>query len=377
MNNTYLVPTLFGLEGIVARELGFLDAENIKAYDGKVTFEGDFNTMARANIAMRSGERVLLVLGEFKAVTFDELFEGIKALPWEEYIGKDDCFPVKGYSLNSALFSVPDCQAIIKKAAVERLKRTYKTDWFSETGPKKQIQFSIQKDIVTVMLDTSGEGLHKRGYRVASKAAPLRETLAAAMVSLSRYRNGEIMLDPFCGSGTIGIEAALYATYTAPNLKRSFAAEKWTNIDEKVWREERERAISKIKPTDCKIFCSDIDDEAVSMAGSNAKRAGVSKHIEFSVCDARDIKPTFDGGVIIANPPYGERLMEMEEAIRLYKSFGKVYKRFNNTRAYILTSHEDFESQFGIKADKNRKLYNGMIKCYLYQYYKNALESRK
>ncbi len=374
MKHTYIVPTLFGLEGIVSRELGFLEAENVKAFDGKVTFEGDFNMMARANIAMRSGERVLLVVGEFTATTFDELFEGVKALPWENYIGKLDAFPVKGYSLDSALFSVPDCQAIIKKATVERLKKIYKTDWFEETGAKKQIQFSIHKNLVTVMLDTSGEGLHKRGYRAASKAAPLRETLAAAIVSLSRYKNGEMMLDPFCGSGTLGIEAALYASYTAPNLKRSFSAENWAEIDKSVWTAERERAISKIRPSDCKIFCSDIDSEAVSIAAVNAKRAGVSKYIDFSVCDVRDITPKFDGGVILANPPYGERLMELEEAIKLYKAFGKVYNKFKGTRAYVLTSHEDFESQFGKKADKNRKLYNGMIKCYLFQYFKNAIK---
>ncbi len=377
MDFTFTVPTLFGLEGIVARELGFLEIDGVNAYDGKVTFKGGFSEMARANIAMRSGERVLLNVGEFHAETFDELFEGTKSLPWEEFIGSDDAFPVTGYTLESKLFSLPDCQSIIKKAVVERLKKTYRTDWFKETGAKKQIRFSLVKDTAVLMLDTSGEGLHKRGYRAVSKAAPLRETLAAAIVSLSRFKNGETFLDPFCGSGTIGIEAALYATYAAPNLKRSFDAEKWSEIPASVWQEERERAIARIKPTSSDIICSDIDGEAVSIAAVNAKRAGVGGKIRFETKDVRDVRPTFEGGVIAANPPYGERLMEQKEAERLYAEFGKVYRRFKNTRAYILTSHEEFEKQFGMKADKNRKLYNGMIKCYLFQYYKNALGSKK
>lgn len=368
---SFVVPTLFGLEGIVGDELRFMGQKDIEIFDGKVHFKGDLDALAKANIRLKSGERVLLRIGEFKAVTFDELFEAVKALPWENWIGRKDAFPVKGYSLKSALFSVSDCQAIIKKAVAERLKSKYNISWFEETLTKKQIQFSILKDVVTVMIDTTGEGLHKRGYRAVSNEAPLRETLAAAIVSISRFRNNETLIDPFCGSGTIPIEAAFYATRTAPGLLRSFAAESFSEIPKNVWQEQREAAKALITKPDIEIFGSDTDIKAIDLTLANARKAGVSQYIKARQLDVRQLTPIGrNKGAIICNPPYGERMMEQKEAEKLYSDMGKVFKTFEGWKYYILTSHEDFERQFGKKADKNRKLYNGMIKCYLFQYFK-------
>ncbi len=367
----FTVPCLFGLEGIVGDELRFMDLEGVEVFDGRVLFKGDYSALARANIRLRCGERVLLNVGEFFSYTYDELFERVKSLPWENYIGINDAFPVKGYSLKSKLFSVPDLQAIIKKAVVERLKEKYHISWFEETGTKKQIQFSLMKNVLTVMLDTSGIGLHKRGYREISNTAPLRETLASAIISLSRFKNGETLIDPFCGSGTIPIEAALYATKTAPGLKRSFSAEAWEEITKGVWKNEREYAKALIKKPDIQILASDIDISAVELTKENSKKAGISEYISSSLIDVKNIKQVEGSkGVIICNPPYGERMMEQKEAETLYSDMGKVFNNFIDYRYYILTSHEDFERQFGKRADKNRKLYNGMIKCYLFQYFK-------
>lgn len=368
---TFTVPCLFGLEAIVGDELRFMGMSNVEVFDGKVLFKGDYNSLARANIRLRCGERVLLNVGDFMAFSYDELFEKVKALPWENFIGKLDAFPIKGYSLKSKLFSVPDLQSIIKKSIAERLKQKYNVNWLEETGAKKQIQFSLMKDTLTIMLDTSGIGLHKRGYRAVSNEAPLRETLASAIISISRFKNGETLVDPFCGSGTIPIEAALYATKTAPGLMRSFSAEAFEEISKGVWKNERDEAKALIKKPEIQIFASDIDLSSVELTKENAKKAGIGTYITTTQSDVRDLEQIKDTkGVVICNPPYGERMMEQKEAEELYADMGKVFNNFKDYRYYILTSHEDFERQFGKRADKNRKLYNGMLKCYLFQYFK-------
>lgn len=364
----FCVPTLFGLEGIASKELSHLNLEDVKADNGKVTFSGTLSDMALANLWLRTGERVLLVVGSFRATTFTELFEGVKALPWENFIPKDGAFPVKGHSLNSTLFSVPDCQSIIKKAVVERLKSKYSLSWFEETGTKYQIQFSIMHDIATIYLDTTGPGLHKRGYRAISGAAPLRETLAAALVTLSKYRGREFFCDPFCGSGTILIEAAMIAENRAPGLLRRFAAENWEISDKKVWHSHRETAKTKIFTRDYSLWGGDVDDEMISLAKANAKKAGVDKYITFEKADATRFKPRETRGICVTNPPYGERLGEIRDAENLYRAFGKSMSHSPEFSNYIITSHPEFEYFYGKKAKKRRKLYNGMIKCELYMY---------
>jgi len=361
-------PCLFGLESLVSDELKRLKAENVRAENGRVLFSGGEELIARANINLACAERVQILVGEFEAETFDELFEGTKALPWENFIPRDGAFPVKGHSLNSKLFSVPDCQAIIKKAVVERLKSKYKISWFEETGPKYQISFIIMKDNVSLYLDTSGAGLHKRGYRPVGNAAPLRETLAAAMVRLARYRGREEFCDPFCGSGTIVIEAALAAKNRAPGLSRRFEAENWPLVPESVWEAEREAARAREFSGQYRIWGGDIDKKSVEIAKANAQRAGVADLVSFEVADARDFSRGTSGGIIVTNPPYGERLMEKKEAEELYRAFGKAFNTLDKWRLYILSSHTEFELHFGKTADKKRKLYNGMIKCDLFMY---------
>lgn len=364
------IPCLLGLEGPIADELRRLDMENVRAENGRVYFSGGADAVARANVNVRIGERVLVELGRFRADTFDALFEGVKALPWETVIPKDGAFPVKGFSLNSKLFSVSDCQKIIKKAVVERLKSVYGIEWFAETGPLYQIQFSIMKDEASLCIDTSGEGLHKRGYRPAHNAAPLKETMAAAMVSLSRYRGREDFCDPFCGSGTIPIEAALIARNRAPGLSRSFTAMSWPVFDKKVWENAREEARSKEFHGDYRIVGADIDPAAVKMSRENAERAGVADIVKFEVADATEFSRVTQNGIIVTNPPYGERIMEKREAEELYRAFGAAWAKTEKWKLYLLSSHTEFERTFGRKADKKRKLYNGMIKCDLFMYLK-------
>ena len=365
---TYCVPCLFGLEGPLGEELRRMGMEQVIAENGRVHFYGDETAMVRANIGIRFGERVLLELARFEAKTFDVLFEGVKALPWEQFISKTGAFPVKGHSLNSTLHSVPDCQKIIKKAVVERLKSKYHLSWFEETGALYQIQFAIMKDQVSIYLDTTGAGLHKRGYRPAHVIAPLRETLAAAMVRFARYRGRGTFCDPFCGSGTIAIEAALAAKNRAPGIQRQFAAEHWEWVDPKWFPTARLEAKSKEFSGDYQIFASDIDPKAVAMARQNARRAGVEDIIEFTVADAMQFDRQAEEGVLVTNPPYGERLMEKREAEVLYQGFGAALQNCSSWKQYILSSHTEFERAFGRKADKKRKLYNGMIKCELYMY---------
>ena len=363
------VPCLFGLEGLCADELKRLDMQGVRAENGRVLFAGGMSDIARANICIRTGERVLLVVGGMRASTFDEMFEGVRAMPWERYIPADGEFPVKGHSIESKLHSIPDCQRIIKKAVVERLKSKHGIEWFKETGAKFQIQFAIMKDAAALYIDTSGEGLHKRGYRPVGNAAPLRETLAAAIVKLSRYRGRGMVCDPFCGSGTIPIEAALAALNRAPGLSRSFAAQKWPWLDERVWSDVAQEARDREYNGSYDIWGGDIDPKCIAAARENARRAGVSDCISFETAEAADFHREAHGGFIMANPPYGERVMLPGEAEEIYRRFGSAVRKLSDWKMYILSSHSEFERTFGKSAVKKRKLYNGMIKCDLFMYF--------
>ena len=367
----FVIPCLLGIEGLIAEELREMQAENVCAENGRVLFSGDAHMLARANICARYAERIQILVGSFEARTFEELFQGTKALPWEEWIPADEAFPVKGYSINSALFSVSDCQSIIKKAVVERLKQRYHLEWFPETGAVHQIQFSIMKDKVSLLIDTSGFGLHKRGYRLQAAEAPLKETLAAAICNVSRLRPYHTLYDPMCGSGTIAVEGAMMAMGIAPGLHRHFSAERWDSIPESIWKEERERAKS-LEDRNCDFFCyaSDIDENSLELAKANALRAGVSERIRFFKADVRKFSPETERGTVICNPPYGERLLDINEAENLYKEMGKAFPKKHGWSYSIICPSETFERSFGRKADKRRKLYNGMIKCDLYMYFK-------
>ncbi|MBP5750140.1 MAG: class I SAM-dependent RNA methyltransferase [Firmicutes bacterium] len=326
MNNStpfrFCVPCLFGVEGLVADELRRMKFPDVRAEDGRVFFSGSLSDCAAANLSLRCGERVLMELGSFPAGSFDALFEGVRALSWEDLLPRDAAFPVTGYSLDSALFSVPDCQRIIKKAVVERMKSRYHLEHFPESGAEYRIRFAIRKDLASISLDTSGTALHKRGYRPAHMEAALRETLAAAMVKLARYRGRDDFCDPFCGSGTIAIEAALAALNRAPGLYRSFAAENWAFFSPSVWQQARAAATAAEYSGDYHIFASDIDPRAVQIARENAVRAGVEHLIDFSVADARRFSRETQRGVIVTNPPYGERLLDQKQAEALYRDFG-------------------------------------------------------
>ena len=366
----FSVPCLFGLEGLVGEELRRLKLADVRAENGSVRFRGGWEAMAAANLRMRMGERVLLRLGAFPARSFEELFQGVKALPLEDFIPKTGRFPVKGHCLDSQLHSVPDCQAIVKKAAVERLGVRYGLNWLPETGELYQLQFAIRKDEAEIFLDTYGAGLHKRGYRAVGNDAPLRETLAAAMVELARYRGRDYFWDPFCGSGTIVIEAALIARNRAPGLLRSFSAQSWGCVPAQVWDRVRTEAKDEEFRGEYRILGSDNDPKSLSIAASNAKKAGVGNLIRFEEADATKRDLPAESGVIVCNPPYGERMMEQRSAQRLYQAFGKHIRYADGWKKYIITSEPEFEHYFGARADKKRKLYNGMIQCCLYQYYK-------
>lgn len=364
---------LFGLEGLLGEEIDNLGYKRIETIDGRVTFEAPAEAIARCNIQLRTAERVLIKLGSFKALSFDNLFEGTKRLPWADFIGKNDAFPVKGHSIRSKLFSIPDCQKIIKKAVVDSLSSKYNMRIFPETGVKYQIEFFILNDIATLMIDTTGNGLHKRGYRAIAGAAPLRETLASAMVKLSRMRDNVIICDPLCGSGTIAIEAALQACNIAPGVNRRFAAEEFGIMNASVWNSEREAAGAAVREPLTRIYGSDVDPAMVELAKENAKKARVSHCVEFKVADAREFESPVDGarGTIITNPPYGERLGDLTQARDLAKSLGKrLSEAVPLWQMYIITSDDLFERYFGRRSDKRRVLYNGMIKCNLYQFFK-------
>lgn len=364
-----LCPCLFGLESILSGEIKRMGGEDVRVSDGKVTFCGDLSMLARANLNLRTAERVMIVLGQFPAQSFEELFQGVKALPWEDFIGEKDRFPVKGWALNSKLASVPDCQAIIKKAAVERLKEKYKISWFEETGSLYQIQFSILKNEATIMLDTSGVGLHKRGYRRDANDAPIKETLAAGIVDLARVKPDSVFYDPFCGSGTFLVEAATKALNIAPGINRRFAAEKWPLIPEKIWQEERSRCFDQVRRDAAfTAYGSDLDRECVLLSEANAKKAGVGARVKLQKADIKDFAPETENGIVICNPPYGERLLDIQQAEALYRVMGK---QFNSKgySYYIISPHDNFEKLFGRSASKRRKLYNGMIRCQLYMYF--------
>lgn len=364
-------PCLLGLEGLVSDDLKQMGALNVLAENGRVFFEGDESVLARANICCRFAERILIVLDRFYAYSFEELFQAVKDISWSDFIGSADTFPVKGYSINSTLHSVPDCQKIIKKAIVESLKQDYNISWFEESGPVHQVQFSIMKDEVTIMLDTTGRGLHKRGYRPESNDAPIRETLAAALCSLSRLRHYHTMYDPFCGSGTILIEGAMLAHNIAPGINRNFECDRWGFVSENVWRAERARAHDIIKTdTDFVAFGSDIDPHALELTMANAKRIKADKFLRLSECDIRAFEPTTEKGTLITNPPYGERMLDIREAEALYRVMGERLASKRGWSYGIISPDEEFEHCFGRKADKRRKLYNGMIKCQYYMYFK-------
>ena len=368
-----LIPTLFGLEGLCADELRRLELPGVRAENGRVRCQAAPGDIPRVNLNLRTGERVLLVAGEYEARDFDALFEGCRALPWEDFIPRDGAFPVKGYSLNSQLHAVPACQAVLKKAVAARLGEKYGLATLPEHGALYQLQFSILKDRVTLMLDTTGPGLHKRGYRAVGVAAPLRETLAAAMVLLSRYRGRDPFCDPFCGSGTIPIEAALIAKNRAPGLSRSFSAQRWRWLDSGLWLAAAGEAMDKEYHGTYDIWGGDIDPRAVAIARSNAEKAEVEDTVRFAVADAAAFRREEPYGRIVTNPPYGERILEKKEAEGLYRAFGAAVRALPpGWRVSVLSSHTEFERAFGRPADRKRKLYNGMLKCDLFQYEKRG-----
>lgn len=368
-NINLFASTTFGLESVVKREAMNLGFQNIKTYDGRVEFTGAEADIVKANLWFRCAGRIWIKIGSFKAVTFDELFEQTKALPWGDWIPEDGKFTVVGKSVKSTLFSVSDCQAIVKKAVVEKLKLKYQTDWFDETGAEYTIQVGILKDVVTLAIDTSGSGLHKRGYRENAMIAPLKETLASAMVLLSYWRKDRILLDPFCGSGTIPIEAALIARNIAPGLNRKFACEDWERIDKQIWKNARINAYKAIDYNATpEIYGSDIDAEAIKLAKENAIKAGVDDCITFEVKPCQEVVLPGDFGVMISNPPYGERIGELKEVENLYRKLGEIMKENPTWSSYVITSMEYFESLFGRKADRKRKLFNGRIKTDYYQF---------
>lgn len=365
-----VAPCLFGLEGPLGDELRRMGAENVQPQNGRVVFGGSPEMIARANICSRYGERVQILMGTFPARSFEELFQGVKALPWEQWISKNDAFPVKGSCLDSKLASVPDCQAIVKKAVVERLKQKYTVNWFEETGAPRQIHFLIFKDQASIMIDTTGPGLHKRGYRANATEAPIRETLAAAMVYFSRVRHDANFIDPFCGSGTILIEAALAALNIAPGAGRRFAAEDWAQVGSGVWKQERERARS-LEMHDAGFMAKgyDIDRDAVALSKENAVKAGVANRIRVEQRAVADFSEEGEFGCVICNPPYGERLLDLHAAEELYRTMGRVFEPRHGWSYAVICPDETFESCFGRRSVRRRKLYNGMIRCQYYMYF--------
>lgn len=372
MNNgniTLQAVSLFGLESVTADELGRLGYKSVETGTGRVTFQAALSDIPKVNICLRTAERVLLYMGGGFVRSFTELFDTVKALPWEDIIPADGAFPVKGHSLQSILHSIPDCQAIIKKAIVERLKLKYKTEWFNETGERYRIQFAIMKDELSICIDTSGDGLHKRGYRENAGEAPLRETLAAGILLLSRYRGYETLVDPMCGSGTFLIEAGLIAQNRAPGLMRTFDSEKWGIIPAEAWREARRTSVEAIRSLPCYLHGYDSDEAMVQLTLENAGKAGLSNLISVQVKNAADINGHYN--VLVTNPPYGERMGDKKAAGIAARLIGRV----NSDRKYVITSDEKFEYYCGHRADKKRKLYNGMIKCDLYMYFNSGKPS--
>lgn len=360
----------FGLEAVLADEVRKLGYSVSGVENGRVTFTGDPEAVCRANLWLRTADRVRLKVGEFKATTFDELFEKTRALPWPELLPGDATFPVEGKSIKSGLFSVPDCQAIVKKAVVESMKKRYKKEWFEEKGPLYRLEVALLKDIATLTIDTSGAGLHKRGYREGAGEAPLRETLAAALVLLSRWYPDTVLWDPFCGSGTIPVEAALIGRNMAPGMNRTFASESWPTIPRELWhraRRETHDLAEYQKPL--AIMGTDIDNRVLKTARQNAVAAGVDDCIHLQRMPVTEMQSKKKYGKIICNPPYGERLGQRQEVEKLYREMGRVFNRFDTWSYYVLTAHPQFERLFGQPASKRRKLYHGNIQVHYYQYF--------
>lgn len=371
MNYTYVATCLFGLESLLGEEIDALGYKRLETIDGRVRFEGDEHAAARCNIWLRTAERLFIEVGRTPAYTFDDLYEGVRAMPWEEYIGKDDAFPVSGHSVKSILSSIPALQSVVQKAIAEKLKAEYEIPWCPANAAKMQIEFFILKDVASLMLDLSGVALHKRGYRPTANAAPLRETLAAALVKISRPREDVLFWDPMCGSGTIPIEAAMIMQNIAPGASRTFAAEEYDFLPMNIWSQARDEA-SSLKKTDMtfEAYASDIDRNAVEIAKQNCIRAGVAGTVKAFVRDALEIKTGGRRGTIVTNPPYGERLLTPEQVEMLYRSMGKHFATLDSWQIYVLSPNEQFERLYGRRADKVRKLYNGMIKCSYYQFFK-------
>lgn len=366
---TLIATTAFGLEAVTARELENLGYTDRMTENGRITFAADEAAVARCNLWLRSADRVLIKMGEFRAESFEELFEGVKKLPWDEFLPEDAEFPITGKSVKSKLFSVPDCQAITKKAIVEKMKKRYPRETFEETGAKYKIEVSLLNDIATLTIDTTGPGLNKRGYRKIAGEAPLKETLTSALINLSYWKNGRILVDPMCGSGTIPIEAALIAKNQAPGLYRNFIAESWNNFPQSAWTEARNEAKCLIRPTRKGLISgSDIDPKNVELSLLHAKEAGVADIVSFKQADVRNFRSKESFGFIITNPPYGERLGNTREVEKLYSDLGRVFSRLDNWSYYLITSNPSFEKLFGKKADRRRKLYNGRLECQYYQY---------
>ena len=366
---TLVAPCFFGTESTLSFEVRRLGAQNVQVTDGRVAFSGGAEMIAAANLNLRTAERVLLLLRTFPASTFDELFGGVNAIPWEELIPADAQFPVKGSSLSSQLSSVPACQSIVKKAVVKRLQAGHKTASLPETGALYKIRFAIRKNVVEVMLDTSGDGLHKRGYRRNATLAPIKETLAAAIADLGRVRRDSLVQDPFCGSGTLVIEAAQKALNIAPGLRRRFAAEQFDFVPAAVWREQRQKALDEAKPDAAfEGVGYDIHPAAVALANANARLAGVGERCRFEVADVKDFTAA-QNAIVLTNPPYGERLGDAAEAAGLARTLGQVWQRHPGQGLYAITADAEFETHFGKKAARRRKIYNGMIPCQLYMYF--------
>lgn len=360
----------FGLESVVAREIKNLGYQQVEVQNGRVIFITNEEGICRSNIWLRCADRIGVRIGEFEARTFEELFQQTKALPWEEWLPVEACFPVTGKSVKSQLYSVPDCQAIVKKAIVERLKETYGLEWFPETGPLYPVQVSLLKDTVTLTIDTTGKGLNKRGYRELAGEAPLKETLAAAMVYLSFWKADRALIDPFCGTGTIPIEAAFIAQNRAPGLKRSFAAESWPNIPRQLWKKAREEAEDLWqKDITLHIYGSDIDPKALKLARIHTLEAGLEGKIFFQRLPVREVRSRFSYGHLITNPPYGQRLGGSSEVEQLYRELGEVFNSLENWSLHLLTALSRPERFIGRRWDRSRKLYNGRIECHYYQFF--------
>jgi putative N6-adenine-specific DNA methylase len=371
MSTIELIATVpMGLEAIVAREIKDLGYEQMTVENGRVTFTADLLAICRCNLWLRTADRILIKMGQFEARTFDELFEGTKALNWPDWIPEDAEFPVEGRSHKSQLSSVPACQGIVKKAIVEKMKSTYGTEWFRETGARFVIEVALLNDVATLTIDTTGPSLHKRGYRKLVTEAPLKETMAAAMILLSRWEGGRPLYDPFCGSGTIPIEAAMIAWNIAPGLRRRFPAEEWPIIPEELWEQARDEAYDSVRDDiPLEITGSDIDKSAIEVAEAAAKAAGLAKDIHLQVLPVSKAQPGGDYGCIITNPPYGERLLEQDEVEKVVRQFGNLYSQLPTWSAFILSPSKQFEHYMTRKADKKRKLFNGRIECQLYQYF--------